>query len=216
MNIYISESKHIIITMFGLISTLSLSVLQAILLVVALPFDAEFFVLLLPIIMTVFLLFIYKPIISEKNYQRILAIPLALILVVQIFTLLAEIKGLEFYSDNTILYNLTTWQYICLYVMNCGPLAVTILSLLIAGSVSLLEKEKSALPSILMCVAAVIRLLDGVSLLIRSLDVYLQQVGAEYVLFLVASLITDIFVMMCFAILMFPNFSKKQLITKCE
>ena len=216
MNIYISESKHIIITKFSLISTLSLSVLQAILLVVALPFDAYFFVFLLPIIMTVFLLFIYKPIIGEKNYQRILAIPLALILVVQIFTLLAEIKGLEFYSDNTILYNLTTWQYIRLYVMNCGPLAVTILSLLIAGSVSLLEKEKSALPSISMCVAAVIRLLDGVSLLIRSLDVYLQQVGAEYVLFLVASLITDIFVMMCFAILMFPNFSKKQLITKCE
>lgn len=216
MDIYISESKHIIITKFSLISTLFLLVLQTILLVVALPLDSTYFVYLLPIITTVFLLFIYKSIIGKKNYQRILAIPLALILTVQIFTLLSEIKGLNVYSDNTILYNLTTRQYILLYVINCGPIAVAIVSLLIAGSVSLLKKEKSALSSILMCVAAVIRLWDGASLLIRGLDVYLQQLGVEYVLFLAASILTDMFVMMCFAILMFPNFSKKQLITKCE
>lgn len=217
MGIYISESKHNIIAKLSLISTLSLLALQTILLVVALPWDtAYFFVRLLPIIAVAILLFNYKSIIAEKDHRRILAIPIALIFAVQVITLLEEFKGLEFYSENAILYSFTTWQYILLYVINCGPIAVAIVSLLIAGSVSLLKKEKSALSSILMCVAAVIRLCDGASLLIRGLDVYLQQLGVEYVLFLAASILTDMFVMMCFAILMFPNFSKKQLITKCE
>ena len=46
--------------------------------------------------------------------------------------------------------------------------------------------------------------------LIRGLDVYLQQLGIKYVLFLVASVLTDIFVMMCFAIIMIPNSSQKR------
>ena len=65
-----------------------------------------------------------------------------------------------------------------------------------------------------MCITAVIRLWDGVSLLARASDIYLQEFGMEYVLLLVASILADIFVLMCFAILMFPSSSGKQLATK--
>ena len=215
MGVYISESKHSIIAKLCLISTLSLLVLQNILSVIALPWDsAYFFVRLLPVITGIFLLFNYKSIIGKKDYRRILAIPLALIFVVQVITLLEDIKSLEFYSENAILYNFTTWKYILLYVTNCGPSAVAIVSLLIAGIVSLLKKEKSTLSSIFMCITAVIRLWDGVSLLARASDIYLQEFGMEYVLFWVASILADIFVLMCFAILMFPSSSGKQLATK--
>ena len=41
-----------------------------------------------------------------------------------------------------------------------------------------------------------------------------KEFGMEYVLFWVASILADIFVLMCFAILMFPSSSGKQLATK--
>lgn len=209
MNISTNESKRAFITKAILIVTLLLSLLQIILSAIALSWDTFYFVLrLLPALITAFLLFSYKSINNGNTYPRQLTLPVVLALVIHIITLLDEIKSLEFYSENAILYNFTTWKYMLLYAFNCGPSVVAIMAMIITGIVCLLKKEKNILSSIFIGIAAVIQLIDGISLLIRGSQIYIQQFGVVYVLFLVVSIFADVLILVSFSVLMFPTKAK--------
>ena len=206
MNISIEETKRTLITKTLLITTLLLTILQVVLSVASLPWDAFYFIVrLLPILMTGFILLKYKSIINGTNYKRQLALPIMLVLVTQIIVLLETVKGLSFYSENPILYSFTTWEYICLYALNCGPSIIAITTVIIASILCLLRKQKNILSSIFMGISAVVQLVDGVALLIRGAEIYVRQFGMVYVLFLALSTLVNVLVFITFSVLMLPT-----------
>lgn len=204
MNMSTNESKRALITKALLIVTLLLSLLQIILSIIALSWDTFYFVIrLLPALITASLLFRYK-INNGKTYPRQFTLPVVLTLAIHVIALLDAIKRLEFYSDYAFLYSLTTWKYISLYAINCGPSVVAIASMIIAGIVCLLKKEKTFFPAFFIGIAAVILLADRISQLIRGTEIYMQQFDVTYVLFLTSSFLTDVFIFVSFSVLMLP------------
>lgn len=206
MNISINENKHTLIAKIMLIATLLLTILQVVLSVVSLPWDTFYFaVQFLPVLITCFILLKYKTIINGDNYQRLLTLPIVLVLATHTIILFEEIKGLSFYSENPIIYSITTWEYICLYALNCGPSIIAIATVIIASILCLLKKQKNILASIFMGISAVVQLADGVALLTRGAEIYVRQFGTVYVLFLALSTLVNVLVFITFSVLMLPT-----------
>lgn len=206
MNISINENKHTLIAKIMLIATLLLTILQVVLSVVSLPWDTFYFVVrFLPILITCFILLKYKTIINGDNYQRLLTLPIVLVLVTHTIILFEAIKGLSFYSENPILYNFSTWEYIYLYALNCGPSILAIVAVIIASIVCFFKNKKNIFSSIIMGIAAIIQLADGMALLIRGAEIYKQQFGVTYVLFLGLSTLVNVLVLITISILMLPT-----------
>lgn len=205
MNVSINGNKHMVIAKILLISTMLLTILQVILSIVALPWSTAYFVVrLLPALMTGFILLKYKTTIKGENYQKQLALPIILILVTYVIVLLEEINGLSFYSENPLLNSFTTWEYICLYAINCGPSVVALAVGIFTIIVCFQKKKKSILSSIMLCLAAIVQFVDGVALLMRGYEVYVEQFGLIYVLFLAVSTIVSTLVFITFSVLMLP------------
>ena len=206
MNISINKNKHTLVAKIMLVATLLLTILQVVLSVASLPWDTFYFVVrFLPVLITCFILLEYKTIINGDNYQRLLTLPIVLVLVTHTIILFDAIKGLSFYSENPILYSFTTWEYICLYALNCGPSIIAITTVIIASILCLLKKQKSILSSIFMGISAFVQLVDGVALLIRGAEIYVRQFGMAYVLFLALSTLVNVLVFITFSVLMLPT-----------